>query len=286
VDIPFIFKNDVLQGKVALITGGASGIGKGITKMLAQAGADVVIASRRVELCHEVAKEMEDSHGVRAMGLALNVRDSAAVNAAFAEAHTKMGRLDILINNAAGNFYYPSHQLSDNQWKSVLEIDLYGTFFCCRAAQPYLKENGGVIISISMTLHHNGWVGMAPAVAAKSGIDGLTKTFALEWARFGIRVNAIAPGPIITEGVQKAFELGGSFEDHRDTIPLRRAGEPEEIGSMAVFMASPAGSWMTGSIVVMDGGEELSPRRAGIDPEALEQMAAFMTMQRQQQQQQ
>lgn len=284
--IPFIFKDDVLAGKTALITGGASGIGKGIATMLARAGADVVIASRRLELCNEVAQEIVDCHGVRAMGLQLNVRDSEAVNAAFAEAHAKMGRLDILINNAAGNFYYPSHQLSDNQWKSVLEIDLYGTFYCCRAAQPYLKEHGGTIISISMTLHHNGWVGMAPAVAAKSGIDGLTKTLALEWARFGIRVNAIAPGPIITEGVQKAFELGGNFEDHRDTIPLRRAGEPEEIGSMAVFMASPAGTWMTGSIVVMDGGEERSPRRAGIDPDALEQMAAFMNMQRQQQQQQ
>lgn len=280
MEIPFIFKNDILRGQVALVTGGASGIGKGITRMLAQAGANVVIASRRVELCNEVAKEMEDAYGVRATGLALNVRDSEAVNAAFAEAHEKMGRLDILVNNAAGNFYYPSHQLSDNQWKSVLEIDLYGTFYCSRAAQKYLQENGGTIVSISMTLHHNGWVGMAPAVAAKSGIDGLTKTLALEWARFGIRVNAIAPGPIITEGVQKAFQLGGDFEDHKDTIPLRRAGEPEEIGNMCVFLASDAASWITGSIYVMDGGESLSPRRAGIDPEALESLAAFMDSQR------
>jgi peroxisomal 2,4-dienoyl-CoA reductase len=121
---------------------------------------------------------------------------------------------------------------------------------------------------------------MAPATAAKSGIDALTRTLALEWARWGIRVNAIAPGPIITEGVKEAFKLGGDFESQRDTIPLRRAGEPEEIGNMVVFMASDAGSWMTGSIVVMDGGESLSPRRAGIEPEALDQLAAFMDAQR------
>jgi peroxisomal 2,4-dienoyl-CoA reductase len=140
----------------------------------------------------------------------------------------------------------------------------------------FLQEQGGLIVSISMTLHHSGWVGMAPACAAKAGIDALTRTFALEWARFGVRVNAIAPGPIITEGVRKAFALGGDFEEHKDTVPLRRDGKPEEIGDLVVYMASPAASWMTGSIVTLDGGESLSPRRAGVDPEALEQLVAMM----------
>lgn len=272
----FIFREELLKGKVALVTGGASGIGRGIVNRLARAGADVVIASRRGELCKEVAGEVAQQYGVRAEGLELNVRDSGAVNAAFAQAHAAMGRLDVLVNNAAGNFYFPSHQLSDNQWKAVLEIDLYGTFYCSRAAVPYLKEHGGLVVSISMTLHHQGWAGMAPACAAKAGIDALTRTFALEWGRFGIRVNAIAPGPIITEGVRKAFALGGNFEEHKETIPLKRDGEPEEIGDLVVYMASPAASWMTGTIVTLDGGESLSPRRAGIDPEALEQMVAMM----------
>lgn len=276
METPFIFKEDVLRGKVALVTGGASGIGRGIVNRIAQAGADVMIASRRADLCRDVAAEVSERYGVRAEGLELNVRDSDAVNATFAQARETMGRLDVLVNNAAGNFYYPSHQLSDNQWKAVLEIDLYGTFYCSRAAVPYLQEHGGLVVSISMTLHHSGWVGMAPACAAKAGIDALTRTFALEWARFGIRVNAIAPGPIITEGVRKAFALGGNFEEHKDTIPLRRDGEPEEIGDLVVYMASPAASWMTGTIVTLDGGESLSPRRAGVDPEALEQLVAMM----------
>lgn len=280
MDIPFIFKNDTLKGKVAFVTGGASGIGLGISHRLAMAGADVVIASRRMDLCEEVAKDIEAKHGVRAMGISLNVRDSENVNAAMDHAAETMGGLHILINNAAGNFYHPAAKLSDNQWKAVLEIDLYGTFFCSRAAHKHLVKNGGAIISTSMTLHHQGWVGMVPACSAKAGIDAMTRTLALEWARFGIRVNAIAPGPIITEGVQKAFQLGGDFAQFADTIPLRRAGEPEEIGNMAVFLASDAASWITGQIFIMDGGESLSPRRAGIDPEALDNLAELMAQQR------
>lgn len=280
MEVPFIFRDGLLKGQVAFITGGASGIGLGISRRLAQAGADVVVASRRQEKCEEVAETLQSEFGVRALGLAVDVRDPDRVNEAMAAAVDSMGRLDILVNNAAGNFYYPAEKLSDNQWKAVLEIDLYGTFYCCRAALPHLKEHGGTIVSTTMTLHHTGWVGMLPACSAKAGVDALTRTLALEWARFGIRVNAIAPGPIITEGVKKAFALGGDFDEHLDTIPLRRAGEPEEIGNMAVFMASAAGAWMTGAIVTLDGGESLSPRRAGIDPDALSQMAEYMDAQR------
>lgn len=276
MDIPFIFKDGILSGKVALVTGGASGIGLGISRRLAQAGADVVVASRRVEQCEVVASAIAAEFGVRALGLGLDVRDSSRVNEVFAQAVERMGRLDILVNNAAGNFYYPAEKLRDSQWKAVLEIDLYGTFHCSRAAFPYLRAQGGTIVSTSMTLHHTGWVGMVPACSAKAGIDAMTKTLAQEWGRFGIRVNAIAPGPIITEGVKKAFALGGQFDDFVDTVPLGRSGEPEEIGNMVVFMASDAGSWMTGSIVTIDGGESLSARRAGVAPEALGQMVEMM----------
>jgi peroxisomal 2,4-dienoyl-CoA reductase len=278
--VPFVFKEDTLRGKVAFVTGGASGIGLGIATRLAMAGADLVIASRRVEQCEAVARSLADQYKIRALGLPLDVRKSDLVNQTMARAVEEMGRLDILVNNAAGNFYFPAQDLSDNQWRAVLEIDLYGTFYCSRAAQPYLKAQGGSIISISMTLHRQGWVGMAPACAAKAGIDALTRTLALEWARFGITVNAIAPGPIITEGVKKAFALGGDFEAHKDSIPLGRSGDPEEIGNLAVFLASDAARWMTGTITTMDGGESLSPRRAGIDPEALETLAAFMAQER------
>lgn len=274
MDIPFPFRDDALRGKVALVTGGASGIGLGIARRLASAGCDLALASRRAELCEEKAAELAAEFGVRAIGLPLNVRDADAVAGTMASVVDQLGALDILVNNAAGNFYYASNRLSDNQWKSVLEIDLYGTFFCSRAAFQHMKERGGLIISISMTLHHQGWVGMAPACAAKAGIDALTMTLAQEWGHHGIRVNAIAPGPIITEGVQKAFAMGGSFDDYKDTIPLGRAGEPEEIGDMAVFMA--CAPWMTGSIVTLDGGERLSARRGGVAPTAIEPLTEML----------
>ncbi|MEQ8350202.1 MAG: SDR family oxidoreductase [Leptospiraceae bacterium] len=267
-----IFRKDLLKGKVAIVTGGSSGIGNGIARRLAMAGADVVIASRRKERCEEEAKKLTDEFGIKSIGLPLNVVESSDVNRMFAEAADQMGKIDILINNAAGNFYFPAHKLRDKLWHAVIDIDLNGTFYCARAAHKYMKDNGGVIISISMTLHHNGWVGMAPATAAKSGIDALTKTLALEWAHKGIRVNAIAPGPIITEGVSKAFEMGGSFDQFQSTIPLGRSGHPEEIGNLAVFMASDAGNWMTGSIYIMDGGEALSPHRGAVDPTKIDDL--------------
>src|SRR5688572_6682024 len=163
------------------------------------------------------------------------------------------GHIDILVNNAAGNFYFPSHMLSENQWKAVLEIDLYGTFHCSREAYAYMKERGGSILSISMTLHNSGWACMLPACAAKAGIDALTRTLAIEWGRHKIRVNAIAPGYVETEGVKKAFAAGSSLEDFSH-IPLGRAGNTDEIGELAVYLSSPAASWITGEIVVIDGG--------------------------------
>lgn len=270
MEIPFVFQKDILKGKVAVVTGGASGIGLGISNRLAMAGAAVAMASRRSDLCEQEARLVADKHGVRALGVGMNVRDPESVKTGLHRIHEELGRIDILVNNAAGNFYYPSHMLSDNQWKAVLEIDLYGTFYCCRAVYPYLRDHGGLIVSISMTLHHRGWVGMLPACAAKAGIDALTRTLALEWGRHDIRVNAIAPGPILTEGVKKAFSRGASFEGGWDAVPMRRPGEPEEVGDLVVFLASPAASWLTGEIITLDGGECLSARRAGVDPEELE----------------
>jgi len=268
---PFIYRDDILKGKVALITGGASGIGLGIAQRMAMAGADIVIASRRQDLCQQEADGIATEHGVRAIGLGLNVRDSQSVAQCFRDATIQLDtdRIDILVNNAAGNFYFPSHMLSDNQWRAVLEIDLYGTFHCSREAYPYLKRHGGSILSISMTLHHTGWVGMLPACAAKAGIDALTRTLAVEWARHNIRVNGIAPGYVETEGVNKALHKGAA-PDSFDHIPLRRPGHVHEIGDLAVYLASPAASWITGEIVCIDGGSRLSSNRAGLDPEELE----------------
>ena len=258
----FIFREGILKGKVVLVTGGASGIGVGISRAFAQAGADLVVASRRKKLCEDFAKSLSSEYHIRAIGKELDVRDSRLVNQVFQEAHSEMGGLDILVNNAAGNFYFPASKLRDRLWHAVIDIDLNGTFYCSRAAYKYFKKAGkGCIINTSMTLHHSGWTGMAHAAAAKAGVDALTKTLALEWGGEGVRVNAVAPGPIMTEGVQKAFEMGEDFGSLAKHIPLRRTGEPHEIGNLMVFIASDAASWMTGSIVVLDGGESLSKHR-------------------------
>ena len=182
------------------------------------------------------------------------------------------GRLDILVNNAAGNFYAPSATLSPNAWRAVVETDLYGTFFCCQAVYPLMKAQGaGRIVSISMTLHYRGWPLMAHATAAKAGVDALTRTLALEWAKDRITVNAVAPGPIPTEGVKKAFtppgsdapDLFGMEKYAADAIPLGRWGTPDDIGQMVTYLASPAGEWITGAIMVVDGGAWLGGGAGG-----------------------
>ena len=177
------------------------------------------------------------------------------------------------MNNAAGNFYAPSATLSPNAWRSVVEIDLFGTFFCTQAVYPIMsQQGGGRVVSISMTLHYRGWPQMAHATAAKAGVDALTKTLAVEWAPQKIRINAIAPGPIPTDGVRKAFTppadsgvadvfavANANMERYaRSAIPLGRWGTPRDIANMVAFLASPAGDWITGSIFVVDGGEWLS----------------------------
>lgn len=273
---PFIFKDDILSGKVAFITGGATGLGYAMAERMARCGADLVIASRKFDNCDKAATTLSKEYGIRALAKQLDVRDSEGVTECFQEAAEEMGQLDIVVNNAAGNFYFPTAQLSDNQWNAVLGIDLNGAFYCSRAAYPHLKDRGGVILNITMTLHYSGWVGMAPACAAKAGIDALTKTTALEWGRHGIRVNSIAPGPIPTEGVIKAFRLGeDGFEASRDHIPIGRVGTPDDIADMAVFLCSPAATWITGALMVVDGGEQLA-RKGGLDPQALEQMAEML----------
>jgi len=267
-----VFRPGLFDGQVALVTGGGSGIGRGIADTLAALGAHVVLASRKQERVDAAAGEIRAAGG-KASGVAVDVREPERVQQVVAELKASYGRLDLLVNNAAGNFYAPSESLTANAWKSVIEIDLYGTFYCSQAVLPVMREQGGgAIVNISMTLHYRGWPLMAHATAAKAGIDALTRTLALEWAKDRVRVNAIAPGPIPTEGVRKAFTPPPTAEGvpdvfavekamegyARKAIPLQRWGAPADIGNMVAFLASPAGSWITGAIMVVDGGEWLA----------------------------
>jgi peroxisomal 2,4-dienoyl-CoA reductase len=267
-----VFRPGLLDGQVALVTGGGTGIGFGISKLLAALGAHVVIASRKPAHLAQALEEITAAGG-KASTVMLDVRDQERVAASVAEIVATHGRIDVLVNNAAGNFYAPSATLSPNAWRSVMEIDLYGTFYCSQAVYPIMaQQGGGRIISTSMTLHYRGWPLMAHATAAKAGVDALTRTLAVEWAPQRIRVNAIAPGPIPTEGVRKAFappadsgvpDVFAATERHMEAyaakgIPLGRWGTPEDIANMVAFLASPAGDWITGSILVIDGGEWLA----------------------------
>ena len=267
-----VFRPGLFDGQVALVTGGGSGIGRGIADLLAQLGAHVVLASRKLERVEAAAAEIVAAGG-KASAVAVDVRNSELVRTVVGEVAAAHGRIDLLVNNAAGNFYAPSDTLSENAWKSVVEIDLYGTFFCSQAVLPVMKaQGGGSIVNISMTLHYRGWPLMAHATAAKAGVDALTKTLSLEWATYGVRMNAVAPGPIPTEGVRKAFAPPAgadgvpdlfAMEQAMDSyakkmIPLQRWGTPGDIASMVAFLASPGGAWITGAIMVVDGGEWLA----------------------------
>ncbi len=265
-----IFRAGLLDEQVAIVTGGGTGIGLGISELLAQLGAHVVLASRKPENVAPAAERIRAAGG-KASAASVDVRDQERVRAMVEQVVNEHGRIDLLVNNAAGNFYAPSATLSPNAWRAVVETDLYGTFHCCQAVYPPMREQGGGrIVSISMTLHYRGWPLMAHATAAKAGVDALTRTLALEWAPDRITVNAVAPGPIPTEGVKKAFTppggVGGPDVPAMDeyvarAIPLGRWGTPEDIGHMVTFLAGPAAGWITGAIFVVDGGSWLAGGR-------------------------
>jgi peroxisomal 2,4-dienoyl-CoA reductase len=248
-----VFQPTLLKNRVALITGGGTGICRGIALAFARHGCAVAIISRKLEHLEPTVAELR-ALGARAVAKAADVRDPAAVADAVAAVVSDLGRLDILVNGAAGNFICLAENLSPNGFGTVVDIDLKGTFHVSKAALPHLQVRGGVVLNISATLPYLGTIGQSHAAAAKAGVDSLTRVLACEWGPHGIRINGIAPGPIEgTEGVRRLTneKSRASALAHN---PLGRMGTTDDIANAALYLCSEAASFVNGVTLVVDGG--------------------------------
>ncbi|HEV8169479.1 MAG TPA: SDR family oxidoreductase [Pyrinomonadaceae bacterium] len=257
---PTIFADGVLNGRVAFVTGGGTGITGGVARAFAEAGASVALVSRKMDHLQPAADAINNNGG-KAIPIVADVRQPETVEQAVAKTIEQLGKIDIVVNGAAGNFLCAAEELSPNGFGTVVDIDLKGTFNVCRAAFAQLKEHRGQILNISATLHYIGTPLQLHVSAAKAGVDALTRNLAVEWGRFGIRVNGIAPGPIEdTEGMQRLVPEPVK-ERLKKTIPLRRFGRIADIEKAAVFMCSDAASYINGTVLVVDGGQWLASNR-------------------------
>ena len=247
-----------LTGKVAIVTGGGTGIGRAISRKLAEAGACVVVASRNLDHLEPVVKEIT-SRGGRSLAVVADVRKPEDAAKMVERATQEFTRIDILVNNAGASFRCPAEEISPGGWNAIIGINLTGPFLCAQAvAKVMMKHGGGKIINISSLGGRDGDPGMAHYGAAKAGLINLTKSLAVEWAKHNIYVNCIAPGLVRTEGAYSAMDLT-SEEERTKAIPLGRAGQPAEIGYAVIFLASEASSFLTGETIAVQGG----PRPGG-----------------------
>ena len=250
---------DEFAGQVALVTGGGSGIGRAIALRYAAGGGDVVVLGRREEPLEETARYAE-KYGVQAGVVSCDVRNPDAVNEAVEEVVSRYGRLDALVNNAAGNFVCAAEDLSPNGWKAVIDIVLNGGFYCTRAAAQHMLPAGrGAILNVIASYAWHGHPGTVHSAAAKGGILAMTRTLASEWGGRGVRVNCIAPGPTETEGAGAA--LWPTDEDRArvlGSVPAGRFTTPDEVAESAVFLLdNRRAGYVNGEVLTVDGGQWL-----------------------------
>lgn len=260
-----MMREDALQGKVIVITGGGSGLGKAMTQYFMSLGAKTVITSRRLEMLQETAKELMAATGSECLAVQCDVRDLAQVEALKDAALAKFGKVDILMNNAAGNFISPTERLSANAFKSIIDIVLMGTIHCTLTFGKHwiaTKQEKGNVLNIVTTYAWTGSGFVVPSACAKGGVLAMTRSLAVEWAKYNIRFNAIAPGPFPTKGAWDRL-LPGDLKEQMDIskqVPLKRVGEHQELANLAAYMVSDYADYMNGECVTLDGGEWL---RAG-----------------------
>jgi len=277
------FRPDLLKGKTTIITGGGTGLGRSMALRLAGLGARVAVLGRRPEPLQDTARAIREAGGVAA-GFPCDVRDPAAVKAAFDAAEVELGPANQLVNNAAGNFLSPTEDLSPNAFHSVVQIVLYGSFHCTTELGRRLiaRKEKGEVLAITTTYAATGSAFVVPSAVAKAGVLSLVKSLAVEWAAYGIRLNAIAPGPFPTEGAFSRLLPGSDLEKQAlARIPWKRFGEHGELTNLVAYLLSDASPYQTGDEVTIDGAEALLSGQqfasfVRMDRDAAKQMMAAM----------
>lgn len=254
-----MFDKKLLYKKVVLITGGGTGLGRSMALAMGKHGATVVIASRKSEVLESTKADFE-REGIDCRILTCDVRDILSVEAMVAKVVEECGHLDILVNNAAGNFISPTEYLSAKGFDVIVDIVLKGTFYVTHTVGSYWIKNKipGKVLNITTTYADSGSGYVVPSACGKAGVNALTRSLAVEWAKYGIRMNAIAPGPIPTEGAFSRLMPGADWEDKiKNRVPMKRFGTHDELSNLALFLVSDLSSFINGEVINMDGGEQI-----------------------------
>ena len=257
-----MLRDDALKGKNIIVTGGGSGLGLSMTRYFLELGASVVITSRNLEKLQKAAAELEEETGGKCVPLQCDVRHYEEVEKMLEQAHASLGEIHVLLNNAAGNFISPTERLSSNAFDTIIDIVLKGTKNCTLALGKYWidkKQSERTVLNIVTTYAWTGSAYVVPSATAKAGVLAMTRSLAVEWAKYGIRFNAIAPGPFPTKGAWDRL-LPGDLKEKFDLakkVPLKRVGDHQELANLAAYLVSDFSHYLNGEVITIDGGEWL-----------------------------
>ena len=255
-----MFEIDLLKGKTIIITGGGTGLGKSMAVRFAELGANLVLTSRRQDVLDKTSAEIKEATGAKILTVAADIRSPEQVTDMVAQSVSRFKKIDGLLNNAAGNFISPTEKLSENAFKTIVDIVLLGSFNCTlNAGREMIKSGGGNILSIVTTYAWTGSGYVVPSASAKAGVLAMTRSLAVEWAKYNIRSNAIAPGPFPTKGAWSRLVPPGLNVEKKmkERVPMNRFGKHEELANLAAYLMADGSAYINGDVITIDGGEWL-----------------------------